>query len=128
MYGSRVLEHKDREKIQNFTHKSKHKNPICGDEMEVGVKISKDQILDFAYNCKSCIYCQASASLITKNIINKNLKSVIQKIKLINKFYHNQEISIEGKLFKIFNKKNYKRKNCIYLPINAIVEALKIKN
>ena len=106
---------KNMKKLENFTHSALKKNPMCGDYIKLKINLS-------------CIYCQASASLITKNIINKNLKSVIQKIKLINKFYHNQEISIEGKLFKIFNKKNYKRKNCIYLPINAIVEALKIKN
>ena len=119
---------KNMKKLENFTHSALKKNPMCGDYIKLKINLKKNIIKDVGYETKSCIYCQASASLIAKNIINKNLKSVIQKIKLINKFYHNQEISIEGKLFKIFNKKNYKRKNCIYLPINAIVEALKIKN
>ena len=105
---------KNMKKLENFTHSALKKNPMCGDYIKLKINLKKNIIKDVGYETKSCIYCQASASLITKNIINK--------------FYYNQEINIEGKLFKIFNKKNYKRKNCIYLPINAIVEALKIKN
>ncbi len=119
---------KNMKKLENFTHSALKKNPMCGDYIKLKINLKKNIIQDIGYETKSCIYCQASASLITKNIINKNLKFVIQKIKLINKFYHNQDISIERKLFKVFNKKNYKRRNCIYLPINAIAEALKIKN
>ena len=33
---------KNHKKLDDCTHKSKHKNPLCGDEMEVGVKISKN--------------------------------------------------------------------------------------
>ena len=119
---------KNMKKLENFTHSALKKNPMCGDYIKLKINLKKNIIKDIGYETKSCIYCQASASLITKNIINKNLNSVIRKIKLINKFYNDQEIYIKGKLFKIFNKKNYKRRNCIYLPISAIVEALKIKN
>ena len=119
---------KNMKKLENFTHSALKKNSMCGDYIKLKINLKKNIVKDIGYETKSCIYCQASASLITKNIINKNLNSVIRKIKLINKFYNDQEIYIKGKLFKIFNKKNYKRRNCIYLPISAIVEALKIKN
>jgi nitrogen fixation NifU-like protein len=37
----RILEiasHTDNHKVlENFTHKSKHKNPLCGDEMEISL-------------------------------------------------------------------------------------------
>jgi len=118
---------KNMRKLENFTHSSFKKNPLCGDYIKLKIKLKKNVIKDIGYETKSCVYCQASASLISKIIINNNLNSVIQKIKSINKFYHNQDIIIKGKLLKIFNKKNFKRKNCIYLPINAIAEALNIK-
>ena len=44
--------------IQNFTHKSKHKNPLCGDEMEISLIVKNNVIKDMGYQCKSCIYCQ----------------------------------------------------------------------
>ncbi len=72
---------KNHKKLDDCTHKSKHKNPLCGDEMEVGVKISKNKILDFAYQCKSCIYCQASASVLSKYSINKKqINFLVKKI------------------------------------------------
>ena len=30
--------------IENFTHKSKHKNPLCGDEMEISLIVKNDVI------------------------------------------------------------------------------------
>ena len=52
--------------IKDCTHKAKHKNPICGDEMEISLKIKIIKLVDFGYQCKSCVYCQASVSLIIK--------------------------------------------------------------
>ena len=36
--ASDTVNHKN---LDDCTHKSKQKNPLCGDEMEIGVKISK---------------------------------------------------------------------------------------
>ena len=73
----RILEiasHTDNHKVlENFTHKSKHKNPLCGDEMEISLIVKNDVVKDMGYQCKSCIYCQASASLLSKLSINKSL-------------------------------------------------------
>ena len=71
---------KNNKKLDGCTHKSKYKNPLCGDEMEVGLKISKNKIIDFAYQGESCIYCQASASAISKFSINKTIKSINETI------------------------------------------------
>ena len=57
---------KNHKKLDDCTHKSKYKNPLCGDEMEVGVKISKNKILDFAYQCKSCSCSQAYERSLSK--------------------------------------------------------------
>ncbi len=57
--------------LKNYTHNSKLKNPICGDEMQIAIKIDKDNILDFGYQCKSCVYCQASVSLLSRASIKK---------------------------------------------------------
>ena len=87
---------KNHKKLDDCTHKSKHKNPLCGDEMEVGVKISKNKILDFAYQCKSCIYCQASASLLAKTAKNKSVNK-------INNFIYSFRIkTIFNDFFRVF--------------------------
>ena len=45
--------------IEKCTHHSKSKNPICGDEMKIYLLINANKILNFKYQCQSCIYCQA---------------------------------------------------------------------
>ena len=126
--ASDTINHK---KLDDCTHKSKHKNPLCGDEMEVGVKISKNKILDFAYQCKSCIYCQASASVLSNFSVNRTVNSIKEVISFFNGFFENgnKRFPKDLKEFeKIFSKKNSARKECILLPFKALTKALKSKN
>ena len=62
--------------IDGFTHKSKNKNPLCGDEMEISLVVKNDKIKDIGYQCKSCVYCQASVSLLSRKIKNKEIDEI----------------------------------------------------
>tara|TARA_B100000686_G_scaffold138244_1_gene145634 strand:- start:129 stop:527 length:399 start_codon:yes stop_codon:yes gene_type:complete len=114
--------------LTNHTHYSKLKNPICGDEMHVSVKIVKDKIVDFGYQCKSCIYCQASVSLLSRQSINKKTLDIKNLLK-ISEIFFEKENSIfpkEWSLFnKIFNKQNISRKECLLLPFKTLAKALR---
>ena len=119
---------KNNKEIKNFTHKSKHKNPLCGDEMEISVIVKNEKILDIGYQCKSCIYCQASASLLSKLSMNKSIEKIKEINSLVGKFFKNTNLkfSREWKQFeKLFNKKNISRKECILLPFKTLTKALK---
>ena len=72
--------------IKNYTHHSKLKNSMCGDEMQIDLVIKKNKIVDFGYQGKSCVYCQASASLLSKISINEN-KSKINELCDDAKYY-----------------------------------------
>ena len=60
--------------IKNHTHFSKLKNSLCGDEIQIKLIIKENKIVDFGYQGQSCIYCQASVSLLSKISINSNVK------------------------------------------------------
>ena len=109
--------------IKDRTHYSKLKNPLCGDELQIELIIKNDKIVDFGYHGKSCIFCQASASLLSKISIN-NQKDKINNLCDEAKFYFDENIEIEEKkwvlLKKLFRKKNLARKECILLPFNAL--------
>ena len=113
-------------KLSNFTHSAYKKNSMCGDFISLKINLKKNIIKDLGYETKSCIYCQASASLISKFVINNNLEAIVKKLKSIDSFYKDQEVVVKGNLFKIFNKNNLNRKDCIYLPVKAISYALKL--
>ena len=113
--------------VDDCTHKSKVKNSLCGDEMEVSIKIYENQILDFGYQCKSCIYCQASASILSKFSINKTINSINEIITYSNTVFENKNAKIakEWKKFEIlFSEKNFSRKDCILLPFKALYKAI----
>ena len=119
---------KNIKKLNNFTHSALKKNPMCGDYINFRILVKKNSIYNISFETKSCVYCQASANLLCKFLNKKRLDKIFVILNKLRDFYSNQDIVIRGVLNKVFNKKNYKRKECIYLPVKAISEALKIKN
>ena len=67
--------HKD---IKNHTHYSKLKNHLCGDEIQIKLIVKKNKIVEFGYEGKSCVYCQAAASLLSKVSIDKEVIKINQ--------------------------------------------------
>ena len=113
--------------VKNHTHNAKLKNPICGDEMEISLNIKKNVIVDIAYQCKSCVYCQASVSLLSRNIINLSVDKVKILLNIIEVFFSekSKEFPKEWKVFKkIFTKENISRKECLLLPFKTLIKAL----
>ena len=109
--------------IKDRTHYSKLKNPLCGDELQIELIIKNNKIVDFGYHGKSCIFCQASASLLSKISIN-NKKDKIYDLCVKAELFFNENIEIEEKkwvlLKMLFKKKYLARKECILLPFNAL--------
>ena len=115
--------------VENYTHKSKHKNPLCGDEMEISLIIKEDVVKDMGYQCKSCVYCQASVSLLSRKIKEKKVDDIKKFIKVGEQLFEDAKVSMEKhwKDFKeILDKKNLSRKECLLLPLRTIAKALKI--
>ena len=114
--------------VKNYTHQSKNKNPICGDEMEISLIVKDNIIKDVGYQCRSCVYCQASVSMLSQKIKNEKLSEVKSLIILIEDLFKGTEVKIETKWqnFKeIMNKDNNSRKECLLLPFKTISNALK---
>ena len=129
----RILEiasHTDNNKvIKNYTHKSKNKNPLCGDEMEISLIVENDIVKDMGYQCKSCVYCQASVSLLSRKIKDKKIDEIKTLVSNGERLFDNVKVNIEKhwKDFKeIFDKKNLSRKECLLLPVKTIAKALNL--
>jgi|TARA_B100001093_G_scaffold517731_1_gene600185 nitrogen fixation NifU-like protein len=100
------------------------KNKNCGDEIKIEFDLKDRQISNFRYEGEVCIYCQASASLLSKNINRLNWDSLaLFKTQIINFFNEiDKEQTFEIKDFKsLLNINNRNRKNCIVLPFDAIL-------
>ena len=109
--------------IEKYTHVSKLKNSLCGDEMQIKIILKDEKILDFGYQGKSCVYCQASASLLSKISIN-NQKEKINDLCDKAELYFNDDVKITDKkwisLKKLIKKENIKKRDCILLPFKTL--------
>ena len=103
--------------IKNYTHHSKLKNSMCGDEMQIDLVIKKNKIIDFGYQGKSCVYCQASASLLSKISMNENKSKIIELCDDAKHYFEGNVENIEkngNHLIKYLMIKIYLVKNVFY--------------
>ena len=113
--------------VPNYTHTAKSKNPLCGDEIQIKLVIEDEKLVDFGYQGKSCVYCQATASLLSKNLINSKKNKINELCDYAKFFFNKKQENIKKKwsfLGKLFDKKNISRKECILLPFNALKKSI----
>ena len=119
--------------IKNHTHQSKNKNPLCGDEMEISLIVKNNIVEDMGYQCKSCIYCQASVSLLSRWVIQASIKKISEFV-LNSELFFNENFEQSKKINikdikdfkKIMNPENVSRKECLLLPFKTLSNALKL--
>ena len=81
------------------------------------------------YETESCVFCEASASLLSKKIKKFNTQSIESEFKNLKKISKNKDFKIPkkfGEFNKLFRSDNFNRLNCIFLPFDAVIKALKL--
>ncbi len=53
-------------------------NPVCGDEIRMDLKVQDGRVVDARFQGHGCSISQASASMLTEEIIGKSLEEVKQ--------------------------------------------------
>jgi nitrogen fixation NifU-like protein len=51
-------------------------NPLCGDEIDIHLKVEDNIVKDIKFEGRGCAISQASASMLTEMVMNKSLTSV----------------------------------------------------
>ncbi len=112
-----------------YTHKSSVKNSICGDFIKIEVIVDSNKIKSMRYETESCILCEASASLLAKKIKNLDLKTLKKEILNFKKIKKGKALNFSYKFRefrKLLNKNTINRINCVILPIEGLLKAIKI--
>ncbi len=69
LYQEIILDHNRKPrnwgKLEEATHRSEGVNPLCGDHIEVALRLDGDRIGQIAFAGESCAICKASASMMT---------------------------------------------------------------
>ena len=133
IYQDKILslaaENKKRIAIQDFNRSYEMKNPMCGDEVKVRIKLLNNQIDDISAIVRGCALCEASAGLTVKLF----KKSEMPNSNFIEEFlnwleYKNQNLSNSlPQQMNIFTPirdiKN--RHKCITMPFEATIKSIK---
>ncbi|MEM3437491.1 MAG: SUF system NifU family Fe-S cluster assembly protein [Nitrososphaerales archaeon] len=65
-------------KIKNPDIKTQDTNPICGDIIEIQIKLNEGRVKEVKFNGKGCAISQASASLLTEMIKGKKIDELLK--------------------------------------------------
>tara|TARA_A100001388_G_C28671419_1_gene451770 strand:+ start:62 stop:499 length:438 start_codon:yes stop_codon:yes gene_type:complete len=136
IYQQTILDHS--KKPENFkilkpcTHHAKANNPLCGDKVEIFTNINKDYLRDITFQGSGCSISIASASILTKVLLNKNLlesKTILDNfIDMIeNRNYSFDNVNdVEKRLLLTFSeiKKFPMRYKCATMCWSAFEDAL----
>ena len=103
------------------------KNKICGDKITIEIEIYNNKVEKMFYETESCIFCQASASLLSKIIRKSNISNLNIDINAIIMSQKKKKIVLKKKykpFRKLFQQKYKERFNCILLPFIALLKVV----
>ena len=112
-----------------YSHKISLKNTTCGDQITLELITDKKKISSMKYETISCVYCEASASLLSRMIKNIKLKDIKNDFATLKKISQKKNGKLPKRLSdfeRLFNSDNFSRLKCIFLPIDAVLKALKL--
>jgi nitrogen fixation protein NifU and related proteins len=75
LYQEVILDHNRKPRnwgvLADATHGAEGVNPLCGDRIQLGVKLTGDAIDAIAFEGEACAICKASASMMTSAVKGK---------------------------------------------------------
>ena len=81
------------------------------------------------YETEACVYCDASASLLSQKIKKLDIKDLKEDFIKLKKITKQKNFKIPKKYSdfkKLLNSDNLNRFKCIFLPFDAVLKALKL--
>jgi len=75
-----------------------HSNPLCGDELDLRLKVDGDTVADVAYDGEGCSISMASASAMTEAVIGRGLTDADDLAEAFRLMMHGEGVKREEDL------------------------------
>ena len=118
--------------LKDFNRSFEMRNPMCGDEVTVRIKLVETKIIDISAVVRGCALCEASAGLVVELFKNKDipdenfLEEFFSWLENAERNLSNQ-LPIEMKIFEPIREiKN--RHKCITMPFEATYRSIDLKD
>lgn len=118
MYREEILDHykkpRNQGKLEDEGVESEGKNPSCGDETDIYLKVEEGKITEIKHETDGCAISTASTSILSNVLVGKT----VEEIKELDSDWVQNELDIELSPMRI---------KCAMLPVKTIQEAVKQK-
>jgi len=118
MYREEILDHykkpRNQGKLEDEDVESEGKNPSCGDETDIYLKVEDGEITEIKHETDGCAISTASTSILSNVLVGKS----VEEIKELDSEWVQNKLEIELSPMRI---------KCAMLPIKTIQEAIKNK-
>ena len=135
LYREIILDHykqpRNRGELDPHSARVEGNNPLCGDEIQLDVRLNDAQLEDLAFQGRGCSISQASASMMTEAVKAKPLDDVHQLIDIFKDMMRGQPVDTEelGDLEALEGVQKFPvRIKCALLAWTTLEEALKEAN
>jgi len=82
MYREIILDHyknpRNRGRLEPADISYEDDNPLCGDRVRIDIRLEGDRVKEIAFSGQGCAISQASASMLTEEVLGKTLAEVKQ--------------------------------------------------
>jgi nitrogen fixation NifU-like protein len=132
LYQDLVMEHKRAPRhfgaIAAPTHEAQGRNPQCGDEVRVQLRVEGDQVRDIGFTGQGCAICIASTSMMTEAVLGAEVaaaRALQQRFRAVLTGQAQPEETSLGKLESLAGVRAYpSRIKCALLGWHALMHAL----
>jgi len=87
LYRDIIMDHykypRGRKKIKNANVKNEGKNPLCGDEIAVSLKLNGSHVEDISVECMGCAISVASGSMLADTLRGKSIDEIKRIAKMV---------------------------------------------
>ena len=138
LYQEIILEHGKSPRnfgtLDSATHHAEGFNPLCGDRIDVYLKIVEDAISDVAFKGSACAICLASASMMTEAVAESTIEQAQQlathyRTMLMSEDESEVDVTTLGSLASLQGVKKYPmRVKCATLPWHTMIAAIDQKD
>jgi len=104
----------------------KHHNPLCGDEITVGVGLEGETVAQIAFDGHGCSISQASASMMTESVQGMAARQALELVETVRRMMHGERPAEDlGDLMALGGVAKFPvRVKCALLPWMALRAAL----
>ena len=132
LYQDLVMEHKRAPRhfgpLAAPTHEARGRNPSCGDEVQVKLKLEDGVVRDIGFTGQGCAICIASASMMTEAVLGAEVdaaRALQQRFRAVLTGQAQPEETSLGKLESLAGVRAYpSRIKCALLGWHALMHAL----